>query len=99
MIAGFEEPTNGRILLQGRDVTYVPPARRNVNMVFQAYALFPHMTVWDNVAYGPRSQKKDKATVRKSVDEMLDVVRLTEMLAAVRASAGDVVASREVTSQ
>ena len=57
MIAGFEEPTNGRILLQGRDVTYVPPARRNVNMVFQAYALFPHMTVWDNIAFGLQIKK------------------------------------------
>ncbi len=78
MIAGFETPTSGAIRLEGTDVSRVPPHKRNVNTVFQHYALFPHMTVWDNVAYGPRSQKKNKATVKKSVDEMLDVVRLTD---------------------
>ena len=56
----------------------VPPHKRNVNTVFQHYALFPHMTVWDNVAYGPRSKKKDKAEVRKRVDELLEIVRLTD---------------------
>ena len=78
MIAGFETPTEGAIRLKGVDVSRTPPNKRNVNTVFQHYALFPHMTVWDNVAYGPRSQKKDKATVRKSVDELLEVVRLTD---------------------
>ena len=78
MIAGFDTPTAGAIRLEGVDVSRVPPHKRNVNTVFQHYALFPHMTVWDNVAYGPRSQKKDKAAIKKSVDEMLDVVRLTD---------------------
>jgi spermidine/putrescine transport system ATP-binding protein len=78
MIAGFESPTEGAIRLEGVDVSRVAPHKRHVNTVFQHYALFPHMTVWDNVAYGPRSQKKDRAAVRTSVDEMLDVVRLTE---------------------
>lgn len=78
MIAGFETPTEGAIRLEGVDVSRVPPHKRNVNTVFQHYALFPHMTVWDNVAYGPRSQKKDKAKIKKSVDEMLEVVRLTD---------------------
>jgi spermidine/putrescine transport system ATP-binding protein len=78
MIAGFEQPTEGAIRLEGVDVSRVPPHKRNVNTVFQHYALFPHMTVWDNIAYGPRSQKKDKTTVRKSVDEMLEIVRLTD---------------------
>jgi spermidine/putrescine transport system ATP-binding protein len=78
MIAGFETPTEGAIRLEGTDVSRVPPHKRNVNTVFQHYALFPHMTVWDNVAYGPRSQRKDKAEVKRSVDEMLDVVRLTD---------------------
>jgi spermidine/putrescine transport system ATP-binding protein len=78
MIAGFETPTEGAIRLEGVDVSRVPPHKRNVNTVFQHYALFPHMTVWDNVAYGPRSQKKDKAVIKKSVDERLDVVRLTD---------------------
>ena len=78
MIAGFETPTEGAIRLEGADVSRVPPHKRNVNTVFQHYALFPHMTVWDNVAYGPRSRKKDKPTVKKSVDELLAVVRLTD---------------------
>ncbi len=78
MIAGFETPTSGAIRLEGVDVSRVPPHKRNVNTVFQHYALFPHMTVWDNVAYGPRSQRKDKSTIKKSVDEMLEVVRLTD---------------------
>jgi spermidine/putrescine transport system ATP-binding protein len=78
MIAGFETPTEGAIRLEGADVSRVPPHKRNVNTVFQHYALFPHMTVWDNVAYGPRSQKKDKGEVRKRVDELLEIVRLTD---------------------
>jgi len=76
MIAGFEEPTEGRILLEGRDVSHTPPYRRNVNTVFQHYALFPHMTVRDNVAFGPRSQKLPEAEIAKRVRELLDVVRL-----------------------
>jgi spermidine/putrescine transport system ATP-binding protein len=78
MIAGFETPTTGHIRLDGVDVSTVPPYKRNVNTVFQQYALFPHMTVWDNVAFGPRSQKIDKAETSRRVDEMLEVVRLTE---------------------
>ena len=78
MIAGFETPTEGAIRLEGADVSRVPPHKRNVNTVFQHYALFPHMTVWDNVAYGPRSKKKDKGEVRKRVDELLEIVRLTD---------------------
>src|SRR5690349_10293421 len=82
MIAGFETPTEGAIRLEGKDVSRVPPHKRNVNTVFQHYALFPHMTVWDNVAYGPRSMKIDKAKgkgdVRKRVDELLEIVRLTD---------------------
>jgi spermidine/putrescine transport system ATP-binding protein len=76
MIAGFEEPTEGRILLEGRDVSHTPPYRRNVNTVFQHYALFPHMSVYDNVAFGPRSQKLADAEVEKRVQELLGVVRL-----------------------
>jgi spermidine/putrescine transport system ATP-binding protein len=78
MIAGFETPTSGAIRLEGADVSRVPPHKRNVNTVFQHYALFPHMTVWDNVAYGPRSMKKGKAEVTRRVDELLEVVRLTD---------------------
>ncbi len=57
MIAGFEEPSEGRILLRGGDVTRVPPAKRHVNMVFQSYALFPHMNVFENVAFGLRVKR------------------------------------------
>ncbi len=82
MIAGFETPTSGAIRLEGVDVSKVPPHKRNVNTVFQHYALFPHMTVWDNVAYGPRSRKKserkDAAEIKRSVDEILEIVRLTD---------------------
>ena len=76
MIAGFEQPTSGRILLEGQDVSRVPPYRRNVNTVFQHYALFPHMSVHDNVAFGPRSRKVEAPGGRPRVKELLDVVRL-----------------------
>jgi spermidine/putrescine transport system ATP-binding protein len=78
MIAGFESPTEGAIRLEGVDVSRVPPYRRNVNTVFQHYALFPHMTVWNNIAYGPRSAKKSKTEVRRRVDDILEIVRLTD---------------------
>ena len=80
MIAGFEQPTDGRILLEGQDVSRVPPYRRNVNTVFQHYALFPHMTVYDNVAFGPRCQKLEPGEVEKRVRALLAVVRLTEFV-------------------
>jgi spermidine/putrescine transport system ATP-binding protein len=76
MIAGFEEPTSGRILLEGEDVSDVPPHKRNVNTVFQQYALFPHMSVFDNIAFGPRSKKLSDTEVTRRVQEMLEVVRL-----------------------
>lgn len=82
MIAGFESPTEGAIRLEGVDVSRVPPHKRSVNTVFQHYALFPHMTVWDNVAYGPRSRKKSAKKsadeIKRSVDELLEIVRLTD---------------------
>jgi spermidine/putrescine transport system ATP-binding protein len=76
MIAGFEQPTAGRILLDGHDVAGMPPYRRKVNTVFQHYALFPHLTVRDNVAFGPRSRKLDAAATARRVAELLAVVRL-----------------------
>jgi len=78
MIAGFEQPSSGRVLLEGVDVSRVPPYQRNVNTVFQQYALFPHMTVAENVAFGPRSQRIPRSTYLPQVREMLEVVRLTE---------------------
>jgi len=78
MIAGFEQPTAGHVFLEGEDVSQVPPHKRNVNTVFQQYALFPHMSVFDNVAFGPRSKKINEAEVKSRVNEMLEVVRLGE---------------------
>ncbi|CAN5764049.1 ABC transporter ATP-binding protein [soil metagenome] len=78
MIAGFEQPTSGRVVLEGTDVSRTPPFKRNVNTVFQQYALFPHMTVADNVAFGLRSKRVPKSETRRRVAEMLDVVRLGE---------------------
>jgi len=78
MIAGFEQPTSGRVMLDGVDVSAEPPYKRNVNTVFQQYALFPHMSVFDNVAFGPRSKKAKEHDVRRSVMEMLEVVRLVD---------------------
>jgi len=76
MIAGFELPTSGRILLHGKDVTNTPPFERDVNTVFQDYALFPHMSVGDNVGYGLMIKKVDPAKRRERVTEALKMVRL-----------------------
>jgi spermidine/putrescine transport system ATP-binding protein len=78
MIAGFEHPDEGYIRISGQFVQGTPPYKRDVNTVFQQYALFPHMSVFDNVAFGPRSKKVGESTLRPRVSEMLDVVRLTE---------------------
>jgi len=78
MIAGFELPTEGRILLHGRDVTTVPPFDRDVNTVFQDYALFPHMSVGENVAYGLMVRKVPKAERTTRVAEALRMVRLEQ---------------------
>ncbi|HEX2884502.1 MAG TPA: ABC transporter ATP-binding protein [Candidatus Limnocylindria bacterium] len=77
MIAGFEQPTEGRIHLHGRDVTGVPPFDRDVNTVFQDYALFPHMSVGDNVGYGLVVRKVGRDERRRRVAEALEMVRLT----------------------
>ena len=76
MIAGFEQPTEGEILLAGQPIAGVPPYRRNVNTVFQHYALFPHMNVARNVGYGLRQRKVDKAEETRLVGEALELVRL-----------------------
>ncbi|MCC6226033.1 MAG: polyamine ABC transporter ATP-binding protein [Microthrixaceae bacterium] len=78
MIAGFEQPSSGRVLLEGKDVSTVPPYKRNVNTVFQQYALFPHMSIVDNVAFGLRSKKVPAAEARKRSMEMLEIVKLAE---------------------
>jgi putative spermidine/putrescine transport system ATP-binding protein len=76
MIAGFDRPTSGQILLYGQDVSNLPPYERSVNTVFQDYALFPHMTVEQNIGYGLMIKGVPKAERSKLVDEMLDLVRL-----------------------
>ena len=76
MIAGFDRPTSGQILLYGQDVSSLPPYERDVNTVFQDYALFPHMTVGENVGYGLMIKNVAKVELVKRVDEMLDLVQL-----------------------
>jgi spermidine/putrescine transport system ATP-binding protein/putrescine transport system ATP-binding protein len=78
-IAGFEEPDSGAILLGGRDLLGLPPNRRPVNLMFQSYALFPHMTVERNVAYGLERDRLGRAQVRSRVDEVLETVGLTAL--------------------
>jgi len=77
MCAGFESPDAGRILLEGRDVTGLPPNERPVNTVFQNYALFPHLTIRDNIAFGLRIAKRPQSEIRSEVDRMLELVDLT----------------------
>ncbi len=77
MIAGFDRPTSGQILLYGQDVSSLPPYERDVNTVFQDYALFPHMTVGENVAYGLMIKRVEKTEREKRVDETLELVQLT----------------------
>jgi len=76
MLAGFEKPTSGRILLGGRDLATLPPYERPMNMMFQSYALFPHLTVWDNIAFGPRREGLPKDEVAARVEAMLKLVQL-----------------------
>ena len=78
MLAGFENPTEGRIELAGQDIGGVPPNKRAVNMMFQSYALFPHLTVWDNIAFGLRRDKLPKDRIAARVEEMLKLTRLTK---------------------
>src|ERR1044072_1164005 len=77
LLAGFETPDQGRVLLDGADLAGVPPYRRPVNMMFQSYALFPHMTVAGNVAFGLKQDKLPKDEIAARVDEMLSLVRLS----------------------
>ncbi|WP_375688137.1 ABC transporter ATP-binding protein [Pseudooceanicola sp. LIPI14-2-Ac024] len=76
MLAGFETPTEGKILLAGQDIGPVPPNKRAVNMMFQSYALFPHLSVYENIAFGLKREGKDKGTIETRVAEMLKLTRL-----------------------
>jgi spermidine/putrescine transport system ATP-binding protein len=78
MVAGFEEPTAGKILIDGVDVAHTPPHKRPVNTVFQSYALFPFMTVWDNVAFGLQYVSTTKDETKRRVDEALALVQMQE---------------------
>ncbi|MCS6948088.1 MAG: ATP-binding cassette domain-containing protein, partial [Steroidobacteraceae bacterium] len=77
MLAGFEEPTSGRIFIDGQDMAGIPPYERPVNMMFQSYALFPHLTVERNVAFGLEQEKLPRAEIARRVGEMLELVKLT----------------------
>ncbi|MBV8634745.1 MAG: ABC transporter ATP-binding protein [Burkholderiaceae bacterium] len=77
MLAGFERPTSGGILLDGAEISGMPPYERPINMMFQSYALFPHMTVWENIAFGLKRQGQAKAKIAEQVEKMLSLVQLT----------------------
>jgi len=78
MLAGFETPTSGQILLAGQDIVGLAPYERPINMMFQSYALFPHLTVWDNIAFGLRRDGMEKAQIEERVTQMLELVQLKQ---------------------
>jgi spermidine/putrescine transport system ATP-binding protein len=78
MLGGFERPDSGRIYLEGRDITDLPPNRRRVHTVFQNYALFPTMTIWDNIAFSLKLAKMPKDEIETKVDEILEMIQMTE---------------------
>jgi spermidine/putrescine ABC transporter ATP-binding subunit len=79
MIAGFVEPTAGQILIDDEDVTNLPPQKRRIGMVFQDYALFPHLTIAENIGFGLRERRQPKAAIRSRVAELLDLIRLPDI--------------------
>jgi spermidine/putrescine transport system ATP-binding protein len=81
LIAGFEQPSSGRVLVDGRDMAGTPPSKRPVNTVFQSYALFPHLRVFDNVAFGLRRAHVPRDEVRRRVGEALELVQLSDLAA------------------
>ena len=78
MVAGFEKPDTGRIYLNGEDITDLPPNRRKVNTIFQNYALFPHLTVWDNIAFGLKIEKRPKKEIETEVQMMLKLIQMED---------------------
>ena len=78
MLAGFEAPTSGRITLAGHDIAAMAPHERPINMMFQSYALFPHLSVWENIAFGLKRESLPKAQIAQRVDEMLGLVQLQD---------------------
>ncbi len=81
LISGFDTPTSGQILLDGKDVTFEPPYRRDVNQVFQNYALFPHLTIYENIAFGLRMKKIPTAQIHERVDRVVKMTSLEEFTA------------------
>src|ERR1700726_5340511 len=81
MLGGFETPSSGKIFIDGEDMTGVPPYERPVNMMFQSYALFPHMNVEKNVAFGLEQERLGRQEIRRRVDEILEIVKMTPFLA------------------
>ena len=79
MLAGFEKPTSGAVILNGVDIASFPPYERPINMMFQSYALFPHLTVWDNIAFGLKREGMPKAQLQTRVEEMLSLVQMTAL--------------------
>ncbi|UFJ41844.1 ABC transporter ATP-binding protein [Brevibacillus humidisoli] len=79
MVAGLASPSEGKVILKGQDVSAIPPNKRNLGMVFQQYALFPHMTVWDNVAYGLRARKEKADVIKQKVEKYLELVGLSHL--------------------
>jgi len=78
IIAGFEDPDEGTVSINDKDISHLPPEKRNIGMVFQDYALFPHMTVYENIAYGPKLRKWSKKKITESVNNMLSIVHLKD---------------------
>ena len=77
MIAGFEFPTSGRILLDGKEINTLPPNKRDMSMVFQSYAIFPHLNVFENIAYGLNVQHLHRREIERRVDRVMELVELT----------------------
>jgi putrescine transport system ATP-binding protein len=80
MLAGFEKPTSGRIFIDGEDMSTIPPYERRINMMFQSYALFPHMTVEKNVSFGLEQEKITKQDIRARVAEILEIVKMSSFM-------------------
>lgn len=78
MLAGFEQPTQGHILLEGKELSMVPPYKRPINMMFQSYALFPHMTVEENIGFGLKQDKLERMEIKQRVEEMLSLVHMEQ---------------------
>ena len=76
--AGFEQPDKGQVLLDGEDITKLPPNKRKVNTIFQSYALFPHLTVWDNIAFGLNMAKRPKKEIDEEVERMLHLIQMDD---------------------